>query len=99
MPAPYARSSPSSTTTPNSSENQKTLERKRRLSSSARRLVAPPAMRRSSPNVGGAVQRAERGRGEEVAVAEDLVEDVGLGRVERDVGVADVLGRVEDAVG
>jgi hypothetical protein len=43
-------------------------------------------------------QSGEAGRGELVRVADDLVDDVGLGGVERLAGVAQVLGRVEDPV-
>ena len=75
---------------PNSSENQNTLERKRRFSLSFRRV---------GRRAGEAVQLAERRRGQQVAVADDLVDDVGLGRVQRHGRVAHVLGRVEAAVG
>ena len=89
MPAPYAFSDPSSTTTPNSTVNQNTRDRKRRFSSSAQavgRLAGQP------------VQLRERRRGQQVPVADDLVDDVRLGRVERARRVAHVLGRVEQPV-
>ena len=48
---------------------------------------------------GAAVQLAEGGRGEQVPVADDLVDDVRLGRVERQRRVAHVLGGVKRAIG
>jgi hypothetical protein len=44
---------------------------------------------------GQLVERGEVGVGERVRVPDDLVDQVGLGRVQRLGGVADVLGRVE----
>jgi hypothetical protein len=42
---------------------------------------------------------AKRGAGQQPAVADHLVDQVRLGCVERLAVVADVLGRVKDAVG
>ena len=47
---------------------------------------------------GLALDRGEARAGEQVAVPDDLVDEVGLGRVQRHRAVADVLRRVEDAV-
>ena len=47
---------------------------------------------------GLALDLGEARRGEQVAVADHLVDEVGLGRVERHAPVADVLRRVEHAV-
>jgi hypothetical protein len=48
---------------------------------------------------GRLLDRGEALAGQHVAVADDLVDDVRLGRVERRGRVTDVLGRVEDPVG
>ena len=50
-------------------------------------------------DAGQAVQLAERRRREQMPVADDLVDDVRLGCVQRDRGVANVLRRVKDAIG
>jgi hypothetical protein len=47
---------------------------------------------------GLALDLGEARRGEQVAVADDLVDEIGLRRVERHRAVPDVLGRVEHAV-
>ena len=59
-------------------------------------LVGLGAARRLA---GEPVELGELAVGEQVAVADHLVDQVGLGRVERRRGMADVLGRVELAVG
>src|SRR5918997_1169429 len=58
----------------------------------AQRVLVAQAARRDART---AVQLAERRRGEQVAVADDLVDDVRLGRVERHRGMADVLRGVK----
>ena len=72
--------------TPNSIVNQKTSARNCSASSVSQRRAASPASRLTSAN-----SRV----GEQVAVADHLVDQVGLGRVERRGRVADVLRRVE----
>jgi len=79
---------PSSQITPNSIENQKTSATALTAASVSSRRVAAPA---------ASVSRAKRGD-ELVGVADDLVDDVGFGGVERLAGVAQVLRGVEHAL-
>ena len=90
QPGAVAADLASSRTTPNSRENQNTFE----MNSSAS-LGLHPAYRVP----GRPVQRGEPVVGQAVAVTEHLVQHVGLGGVERDRVVPDVLGGVEDPVG